>query len=75
MSVVSVEEAQSRLAELIEALAPGELLLITSEERPIARLEAVPSEAPRPVFGRCKGMLEIVVEDDEHLQDWAEYTS
>jgi antitoxin (DNA-binding transcriptional repressor) of toxin-antitoxin stability system len=75
MSVVSVEEVQSRLPELIEALAPGEVLLITRGTRAVARLEAVPVEPPRPVFGRCKGMIEIVVEDDGHLEDWAEYTS
>jgi hypothetical protein len=26
-----------------------------------------------PVFGSCKGMLNILSEDDEHLKDFAEY--
>ena len=27
----------------------------------------------QPVFGSCKGMLNVVSEDDEHLKDFAEY--
>jgi hypothetical protein len=27
----------------------------------------------RPVFGRCRGMMTIVSEDDEHLKDFEEY--
>lgn len=30
-------------------------------------------EKPHPVPGRCRGMLTIVSEDDEHLNDWADY--
>jgi hypothetical protein len=29
--------------------------------------------AAQPVFGGCKGMLTILNEDDEHLQDFEEY--
>ena len=38
-------------------------------------LQAAASQAekPRPVPGRCKGMLTIVAEDDEHLEDFKEY--
>ena len=34
-----------------------------------------PEEQPaqQPVFGSCKGMLQVLVEDDEHLEDFAEY--
>ena len=31
------------------------------------------SEASRPVFGSCKGMMTIVSEDDQHLKDFDEY--
>ena len=27
----------------------------------------------QPVFGRCRGMLTIAQEDDEHLKDFVEY--
>jgi hypothetical protein len=31
------------------------------------------TDTPRPEPGRCRGMLAIVADDDEHLEDWAEY--
>jgi prevent-host-death family protein len=74
MPTVTLEEAQAHLAELIERLQPGESLLITRSEKPVARLtaEESPQRKPRQP-GICKGMLTIVTDDDEHLKDFAEY--
>jgi len=74
MATVTLEEAQANLPELIERLQPGEALLITRNEKPVARLlaEEPPKRKPRQP-GNCKGMLTIVADDDEHLKDFAEY--
>jgi prevent-host-death family protein len=51
MSTVTLQEAQSHLSELIEKLAPGEGVIITKADRPVARLVMVPyTETPRPVL-------------------------
>jgi prevent-host-death family protein len=73
MTLVTVEEAQAKLSELIDNLAPGEELIITRNARPVAQLIGLPDEVSQPVPGRCKGMLTILADDDEHLKDWAEY--
>ena len=73
MSTVALEEAQARLAELIQHLTPGEDVVITANDRPVAQLSALTAETPQPVLGRCQGMLTIIAEDDEHLADWSEY--
>jgi antitoxin (DNA-binding transcriptional repressor) of toxin-antitoxin stability system len=74
MPTITLEEAQARLAELIHRLAPGEGVTITENDRPVATLVTLlAAEAPRPVPGRCRGMLTVIAEDDEHLSDWAEY--
>ena len=73
MVSVPVEEAQTRLNEIIDQLAPGEELIVTRNDRPVARLTPISGEEPRPMPGRCKGMLTILAEDDEHLEDWREY--
>jgi antitoxin (DNA-binding transcriptional repressor) of toxin-antitoxin stability system len=73
MPTVTFEEAQARFPELLDALTPGESVVITRNQRPVAQLVAVSAEEPRPVPGRCKGMLTVLSEDDEHLKDWAEY--
>ena len=74
MPVVTIEEAQARLPELIEHLAADEELVITRNEKPIARLltEDRPKRQPRRA-GSAKGMLTILSDDDEHLKDFAEY--
>jgi antitoxin (DNA-binding transcriptional repressor) of toxin-antitoxin stability system len=38
MSTISVEEAQAHLSELIEQLQPGEEIVITRDQKPIAKL-------------------------------------
>jgi antitoxin (DNA-binding transcriptional repressor) of toxin-antitoxin stability system len=69
-----LEEAQARLPQLIRQLQPGEPLVITRDQKPVARLlaEEPPKRKPRQP-GNCKGMLTIVADDDEHLKDFAEY--
>ena len=74
MATVTIEEAQAGLTELIHKLTPGEEVLITENEQPVAKLvgEGAPmSQRPQP--GLCKGMITIVGDDQEHLQDFAEY--
>ncbi len=73
MPTVTIEEAQNKLTELIHQMTPGEEVVITENDQPVARLVASPAERPRPLPGRCKGMLTIVAEDDEHLEDFKEY--
>jgi antitoxin (DNA-binding transcriptional repressor) of toxin-antitoxin stability system len=74
MTTVTLEEAQAKLPELIANLAIGDELVITRDQRPVARLmtDVSPSRQPRKA-GSAKGILEILVEDDEHLADFAEY--
>jgi prevent-host-death family protein len=73
MSTVTIEDAQARLKELIDHLAPGEEVVITQDDRAVAKLvSARPPRKPRQP-GNCKGMLTIVSDDDEHLKDFAEY--
>jgi antitoxin (DNA-binding transcriptional repressor) of toxin-antitoxin stability system len=73
MNMVTIEEAQAKLPELIAKLAPGEEIVITQNDQPVAELHPIAREKPRPKFGSCKGMLTIVAEDEEHLKDFKEY--
>ena len=73
MSTVTIEEAQAKLAELIDKIMLGEEVIITRNQQPVARLVPLPSAKPQPVFGSCKAMLTMVAEDDEHLEDFKEY--
>jgi prevent-host-death family protein len=73
-ATITVEEAQAKLKELIHQLAPGEEVVITENQQPIAKLVGEqPSKRKSRQAGRCKGMITQLVEDDEHLRDFAEY--
>ena len=71
---VTLTQAQADLAGLIRRLLSGGELVITEDDRPIARLKAEPA-APlkRREPGLLKGMITIVEDDDEHLKDFEEY--
>jgi prevent-host-death family protein len=71
---IDVDEAQAHLKELIDKLSPGEELVITENQRPVAKLvseKAKPNQRLGP--GLCKGMITIVADDDEHLEDFKGY--
>jgi antitoxin (DNA-binding transcriptional repressor) of toxin-antitoxin stability system len=74
MITISLKEAQATLPDLIHNLKPGEELLITDNDRLLAKLVGQTSTlSQRPGPGLCKGMITIVADDDEHLKDFAEY--
>ena len=56
MSTVTIEEAQKKLSELIHRLTPGEEVVITENDQPVARLVATapPQRKPRQL-GTLRG--------------------
>ena len=73
MKVVPIEEAQAKLVELVEGLAPGEEMVLTRDEQPFARLIPLPAGTSGPSFGRGRGKLIRMIDDDDHLQAFEEY--
>ena len=71
MPTLAIDEVQARLSEVIDGLSPGHEVVITQDDRPIARLTTEPPVG-LPISGRCKGMLTVVADDDEHLEDFTE---
>lgn len=71
--IVPIEEAAAKLAQLVGRLKPGDEIVLTEHDQPVARI--VPSTAlrPRRRAGSCKGMLIVRSDDQEHLKDFAEY--
>jgi len=70
MRTVTLEEAQSHLAEIIETLTPARKSF-DPRQQAVARLVG---ERKHPARSRPgKNMITIVSDDDEHLKDFAEY--
>jgi antitoxin (DNA-binding transcriptional repressor) of toxin-antitoxin stability system len=73
-TTITVEEAQAKLRELIHHLAPGEELVITENQQPVAKLVGEPSKPARPGPGLGKGSILYMAPDfDEALDDMKEY--
>ena len=47
-ATVTLEEAQAHLAELVSQLAPGQEIVITVNEQPVAKLMGLPTSALQP---------------------------
>ena len=75
-AMITMEEAQAKLKELIHQLAPGEEVIITENKQPVAKLvseQPKPRAGLRPPPGLGKGCITIISDDDDHLKDFAEY--
>lgn len=73
---ITVEEAQANLKEIIRQLSPGEELVITENQQPVAKLvsERSKSCAERPGPGLCRGAIAYMAPDfDAPLDDMKEY--
>ena len=75
-ATITVEEAQARLKELIGKLAPGEVVVITDKQQPVAKLVGErPARPPRPAPGEGKGsILHMAPDFDEPMDEFKEYT-
>ncbi|HYW05645.1 MAG TPA: type II toxin-antitoxin system prevent-host-death family antitoxin [Longimicrobium sp.] len=72
MYTVHVDEARTRLSELIREAAEGEDVVIAREDGTAVRL--VPIEQPaRPRFGSARGLFTMADDFDAPLEDFAPY--
>jgi prevent-host-death family protein len=75
MPTISLEDAKAHLDKLIERLQPGEAVIITRDEKPVARLIGV-GEVPRPArrLGTLRGtVLSMAPDFDAPLEDFREF--
>ena len=72
---ISIDDVQIRLKRLIEELAPGDEIVITDDEKPVARLVAERTVRPqRPAPGMGKGSVVYMAPDfDEPMDEFREY--
>ena len=73
MQIVTLEEAEGHLAEIIEKLPAGTEVVITRDDKPVATIRATPPrESPR--FGTLKGSILYMAPDFDAIPEgFAEY--
>ena len=65
MQTIPVEQAEGHLAEIIEKLPPGEEVVLTRNDKPVATIRATPTPSePTPrQFGTLKGTILYIAPD------------
>ncbi len=71
MQSITLEEAQSHLAEIIENLQPSGEVVITCDDKPVATLRAAPSSAPRKQrqLGTLRGSVLYMAPDFDAIPE------
>jgi antitoxin (DNA-binding transcriptional repressor) of toxin-antitoxin stability system len=71
---ISLDEVQAKLPEIVHGLGEGDEVVIVEGRRPVARLLGpVPTKRRSRTPGSARGRLTVLVEDDDHLQDFGDY--
>ena len=74
MLTVTLQEAQSHLADLIHRLQPGEEVLITENDQPVAKLTRTETHGEWPCkAGSAKGGIWMAPDFDAPLDEFKEY--
>jgi antitoxin (DNA-binding transcriptional repressor) of toxin-antitoxin stability system len=74
MSTVTLKDAQATLAELIHRLSPGDAIVITENDEPVATLaRAEPRKSWPSKAGTAKGKIWMAPDFDAPLEDFKEY--
>ncbi len=85
MNTITLQEAQTGLADLVHGLLPGQVVTITENDQPVARIIPVPAATPDfvprprppvtgiPKAGRYEGRFVVPDDFKEPLEEMREY--
>jgi antitoxin (DNA-binding transcriptional repressor) of toxin-antitoxin stability system len=70
MQTIDIHEAETHLADIIEKLSPGEEIVLTRDDKPVATIKATPAESrPSPKFGTLKGTILYIAPDFDDIPE------
>jgi antitoxin (DNA-binding transcriptional repressor) of toxin-antitoxin stability system len=74
-AMITVEVAQAKLKELIDGLIPGEEVVLTENQLPVAKLVATARQKGKPRQpGTLRGtVIAIALDFDAPLEDFKDY--
>ena len=74
MATITIQDARTKLVDLIRRLQPGDEIIITENDQPVARVTSVIDKSKR-TLGTLKGTVQHMSERfDAPLDEFREYT-
>ncbi len=74
MATLTIQEAQAQLPNLIHHLTPGEAVVITENDQPVATLSRTESKKQWPCkAGSAKGKIWMASDFEKPLEEFKEY--
>ncbi|RPH56374.1 prevent-host-death protein [bacterium] len=70
---ITLEEAERRLADLVDEAAAGEEVIIRRGDGAAFQILPLSTSQPRPRFGSAKGLIRVPDDFDEPLPDFEDY--
>ena len=70
---VTLDEAQTQLPELVEAVKKGETIVIAQNDQPVVQLIAITPAKRHAQFGSAAGLVVVAEDFDAPLPDFTEY--
>jgi antitoxin (DNA-binding transcriptional repressor) of toxin-antitoxin stability system len=70
METMPLDQAEGHLAEIVERLAPGEEIVFTRDNKPVATIRAASAASPdAPRFGTLKGSILYIAPDFDAIPE------
>jgi antitoxin (DNA-binding transcriptional repressor) of toxin-antitoxin stability system len=66
---ISLEQASTQLSGLVRALGPNDVIVLTDNDKPVARIVPDHKSPIQRQAGKWKGILEIVDEGEDEILD------
>lgn len=78
MTQIALKAAETQLTQLVQAARQGEEIILTENDKPVARLVSIDAAESKPLpraqFGSGKGLILYMAPDfDTPLEDFGEY--
>lgn len=73
MIKLTLNEAQSQLSDLLKAASKGEQVIIQNNEGQDFQLISLPTTVKHPQYGSAKGIVKMLDNFDDPIEEFEEY--
>jgi antitoxin (DNA-binding transcriptional repressor) of toxin-antitoxin stability system len=69
VQTIAIQQAKEHLCEIIDKLSPGEEVIVTRDNQPVATIRATPTSGESPRFGTLRGSILHVAADFDAIPE------